>query len=215
MSKRLLVVILLVYSVLLTVLVVSMYLMQSAGSETNPAGGREIPVIEQQVVDESALRIVKAHMDRKPSLMQFPISPTDFLMYTSPFGHRISPLLGIEMVHQGIDIAGAWRSEVVAIADGMVTEHWPVPGTPYPGGGEYKGHETYGGLIVIDHGEFESRYAHLSYSRVFQGQRVRAGEVIGRIGDTGKSDGQHLHFELLRGGRTVNPLLYIENPKEE
>lgn len=215
MSKRLLVVILLIYAVLLTILLVSMYLMQAVGSETRPSGGREIPVIEPLTVDESSLRVVKQHMERKQDQMLFPINKSDFLMYTSPYGHRISPLLNIEMVHQGVDIAGVWKAEVVAVADGTVVEHWPVPGTPYPGGGFYRGHEVYGGLIVIDHGDFESRYAHLSYSRVFQGQRIRAGEVIGRIGDTGKADGYHLHFELLKDSRTVNPLLYVEDPREE
>jgi len=98
----------------------------------------------------------------------------------------------------------------VAIADGIVSEHYPPPGTPYPGGGYYQGHEVYGGMIEIDHGNgMVSLYAHLSSTRVHQGEPVKAGEVIGRIGHTGKATGDHLHFEIRINGQPVNPLNYV------
>jgi murein DD-endopeptidase MepM/ murein hydrolase activator NlpD len=181
--------------------------LQRAESEQ---GGAEVPIaIEPNPLERAATEIVGR--DRE---FVFPIAPGDYLRYTSPFGHRVSPLLGVEMVHQGVDIAAVWRAEVVAIADGVVVEHWPVPGTPYPGGGEYRGHDVMGGLIVIDHGDgIVSRYGHLSYSRVAQGQRVSAGEVIGRIGNTGRSDGEHLHLTVEIDGKPVNPLLYLPDPR--
>lgn len=145
----------------------------------------------------------------------FPVHPDDFLMYTSAHGLRTSPFLGIEMQHNGVDIAAVWRAQVVAIADGVVVEHWPPPGTPYPGGGRYHGHPVYGGMVLIDHGDMQSLYAHLETTRIRTGQRVRAGEVIGRVGDTGMARGRHLHLELHINGRAVNPLHYVPDPRSE
>lgn len=145
---------------------------------------------------------------------RFPIAESDFRTFTSPFGYRVSPLLHVEMYHTGLDIAATWRAQVVAVADGMVTEHWPPPGTPYPNGGVYRGHDVYGGMVEIEHPNgLTTLYAHMSWTRVHTGQRVRAGEVIGRIGDTGQSDGQHLHLEVLGpSGERLNPALYVEEP---
>lgn len=140
----------------------------------------------------------------------FPIAPEDYLMKTSAYGIRTSPFFNIEMKHEGLDVAGVWRAQVVAIADGTVIEHWPPPGTPHPSGGTYRGHPVYGGLVVIRHADgMVSRSGHLHSTRVFEGMRVRAGQVIGRQGATGLADGEHLHFELLVEGENVNPLHYL------
>lgn len=137
----------------------------------------------------------------------FPIHPDDFLFYTSPFGVRVSPILNREMHHNGLDIAAIWKAQVVAISDGTIVEHWPPPD------GHFRGHRVYGGMIKIEHDDgFESLYAHLSWSNVRTGDRVKAGEVIGRIGNTGMSRGYHLHVEILHNGEYVNPLLYIQDP---
>lgn len=138
----------------------------------------------------------------------FPIAKEDFLFYSSPYGLRVSPILNIEMKHEGVDIGGVWKSQVLAVSNGTVTEHWPPPD------GYFKGHPVYGGLIEIEHDNgTKSLYAHLSWTRVYQGMEVRAGEVIGRVGNTGMADGNHLHFELHMNGKTVNPLLYLPSPK--
>ncbi len=141
----------------------------------------------------------------------FPIHPDDFLFYSSPFGVRVSPILGITMHHNGLDIGATWRAQIVAVADGIITEHWPAPD------GYFKGHRVYGGMVKIEHNDGSaSVYAHMSWTNrdfVRQGKRVRAGQVIGRIGDTGMADGNHLHFELHINGEPVNPLLYIQNPE--
>lgn len=136
----------------------------------------------------------------------FPIAPEDYRVLTSPFGHRISPILKVEMYHQGLDIAATWRAQVVAAADGVVVENWPPPD------GYWRGHDVLGGMIMIEHADgMRTQYAHLSWSRVRTGDVVRAGEVIGRVGDTGKSDGEHLHFATIQAdGTFVNPLLYVE-----
>jgi len=145
----------------------------------------------------------------------FPIHQDDFLYYTSPYGIRVSPFLNIEIKHNGVDIASTWRAQVVSVADGIVVDHYPVPGTPFPGGGKFKGHPIYGGMIKVDHGDFQSIYAHLSWSRVHTGQTVRKGETIGRVGGTGMSKGEHLHFEILVDGSPSNPLLYLPNVNKE
>lgn len=142
--------------------------------------------------------------------MTFPIAKSDYIQYTSPFGLRESPLAKTERVHSGLDIAGVWRAQVVAVSDGVVVEHWPPPD------GHWKGHEVYGGMVLIEHDNgVRSLYAHLSSTRVYQGMQVNPGETIGRIGNTGDSDGPHLHFELRIDGEPVNPLLYIEDPTKE
>lgn len=172
--------------------------------EPQETGGAEVPL-------ETTQRSTEESEDYEPRFL-FPVSESDFKMYTSPFGHRVSPILGYEMKHQGLDILSVWRAEVVAVADGVVEEHWPAPGTPYPGGGYYKGHRVYGGMIAIRHSDdSKTLYAHLHSTRVKTGDRVIAGEPIGRIGGTGLSRGEHLHFEVIINDERVNPLLYIPN----
>jgi murein DD-endopeptidase MepM/ murein hydrolase activator NlpD len=115
------------------------------------------------------------------------------------------------MYHSGIDISSIWRAQVVSVTDGVIEEHWPPPGTRSPSGAVFGGHPVYGGLIVVSHDDgSRSLYAHLSETFVHEGVRVKPGTVIGRVGNTGKSTGEHLHFELEIDGQRVNPLHYIE-----
>lgn len=146
---------------------------------------------------------------RSTSEYRFPVAESDYIMYTSSFGYRVSPILNVELYHQGVDIAAVGDAQIVAIADGTVVEHWPPPD------GYFRGHDIYGGMVIIRHDNgWKSLYAHMSWTRVNTGDRVQSGEVIGRIGSTGKSRGIHLHIELMDGaGRNVNPVLYFE-PKE-
>ena len=138
---------------------------------------------------------------------QFPIHPDDFLMYTSAPGYRISPVLKIAVSHQGLDIAAVWRAQVLPVAEGVVVEHWPPPGAH---GGVFRGHPVNGGYIVLRHADgTETHYAHLATSYVREGQRVHSGQVIGRVGDTGLCTGPHLHLGMKKGGKYVNPLLYL------
>lgn len=135
----------------------------------------------------------------------FPILADDYVALTSPFGYRTSPVLNIERYHQGVDVAAAWRAQVVAAADGVVVEHWPAPDE------YFRGHRVYGGFVIIEHAEgWRTYYAHLSSTRVSTGDRVVGGDVIGRVGGTGMSRGEHLHFEIRdASGEAKNPLLYV------
>ncbi|MFW6002112.1 MAG: M23 family metallopeptidase [archaeon] len=138
----------------------------------------------------------------------FPIHEDDFLRFTSPYGNRKSPFTSIDVQHTGLDIATVWKAQVVSIADGIVVDHWPPPGSRQ-GDTEFRGHPVYGGMIKIDHGDFESLYAHLDSTEVVMNQEVRAGQLLGRVGNTGESRGHHLHIEIEIDGENVNPLLYI------
>ena len=105
-------------------------------------------------------------------------------------------LIGGITLHKGVDFAGAPGSPVVAVAAGVVT--WA---------GERTG---YGRLIEINHGDgFTTRYAHNERTLVTVGQTVKRGERIALMGSTGRSTGPHVHFEVLRNGRQVNPLSFI------
>jgi len=115
---------------------------------------------------------------------------------SSYFGERADPFDGLETFHKGVDFAGTPGSPVVAVAAGVVT--WA---------GERTG---YGKLIEINHGDgFTTRYAHNERTLVAVGQTVTRGERIALMGSTGRSTGPHVHFEVLRNGRQVNPLSFV------
>ncbi len=122
---------------------------------------------------------------------------------TSATGYRTSPMGGgEESLHRGVDLFGALGCDVLAAASGVVVEMWPAPD------GWYRGHPTFGGLVVISHGEgILTLYGHMDRVYVQEGQRVNKGEPIGRQGNTGLSQGAHVHFELI-----MNPLLFFPAP---
>ena len=122
---------------------------------------------------------------------------------TSATGYRQSPMGGgEESLHRGVDLFGPLGCDVLAAAPGVVVEMWPAPD------GWYRGHPTFGGLVVLSHGEgILTLYGHMDRVYVQEGQRVSKGEPIGRQGNTGLSQGAHVHFELI-----VNPLLFFPAP---
>jgi len=111
---------------------------------------------------------------------------------TSGFGERFHPILGYVRFHDGVDLAAAAGTPIVAAADGRVVS------AGWRGG--------YGELVQIAHSAgLETSYGHMSRIAASVGQVVRKGEVIGWVGSTGLSTGPHLHFEVTRNGRPVNP----------
>jgi len=116
---------------------------------------------------------------------------------TSGFGPRIDPVYGTDSFHKGIDISAALGTPVVASANGRVAY------TGWCG--------DYGIVVFIWHENgIETRYAHLSGTTVRPMQEVKAGEIIGYTGSTGKSTGPHLHFEVRVGGKAVNPIEFFD-----
>lgn len=117
---------------------------------------------------------------------------------SSTFGYRLSPFTSEKELHRGLDISGRRGSPVIAPADGVVMSVDSDPG--------------YGRTVVINHGYgLSSMYAHLDKVHVKKGQAVRRHQEIAEVGDSGRTTGCHLHYEVLFNGVPVNPLRYILN----
>ena len=111
---------------------------------------------------------------------------------TSNFGSRFHPILGYRRFHAGLDLAAAAGTPIVAAADGKVIS------AGWAGG--------YGRAVAIVHASgIETKYGHMSRIAAYAGEVVRRGDLIGYVGSTGLSTGPHLHFEVLKNGRPVNP----------
>lgn len=120
---------------------------------------------------------------------------------TADFGARPDSFTGEISFHAGVDIAGAMGAPIFAPADGRVIG--------------VANNADYGNMIEIDHGDgFALRYAHLSAFDVSEGERVRAGQVIGRVGNTGRSSSTHLHVEVWRYDRAWDPRMVLDLPEE-
>jgi murein DD-endopeptidase MepM/ murein hydrolase activator NlpD len=115
---------------------------------------------------------------------------------SSRYGKRNDPFTGKQEFHRGLDFAGKKGSEVIVVGDGVVT--WA---------GNRSG---YGNLLEVSHGNgFITRYGHNQKHLVKVGDTVRKGQQIALMGTSGRSTGPHVHFEVMRDGKTVNPASYI------
>jgi murein DD-endopeptidase MepM/ murein hydrolase activator NlpD len=116
---------------------------------------------------------------------------------SSPFGMRHHPITDRTQKHEGLDIAAAEGSPIRAFRDGVV---------------EYAGRaEGYGNIVVVRHADgMKTLYGHNRENLVATGDAVRAGDLIARVGSTGRSTGPHLHFEIVREGERVDPLPYLK-----
>jgi murein DD-endopeptidase MepM/ murein hydrolase activator NlpD len=131
----------------------------------------------------------------KPSIN--PISPADQYWFTSGYGYRNDPFTGKRTAHHGIDLAGQVGIEVHCTGAGVVVSaHTNLSG--------------YGKEVVVDHGfGYRTRYAHLQDIYVEKGQKLKRGEVVGTLGNTGRSTGPHLHYEVRKDDQTVNPTYFF------
>jgi murein DD-endopeptidase MepM/ murein hydrolase activator NlpD len=117
---------------------------------------------------------------------------------TSTFGYRISPFTGLRQMHEGLDIANAVGTPVFATADGIVSKVDRDNGL--------------GRMVYINHGYgIVTKYGHLSETYVHLGKRIKRGDKIAAIGNTGRSTGPHIHYEVVINGVNVNPEKYILN----
>ncbi len=130
-----------------------------------------------------------------------PVSDSTFAVpikgpITSPFGERIHPIKGSKSFHSGIDIGASLGTPIRASRDGTV---------------KFAGSSGWYGLtVILDHGNgFTTTYAHCLSFDVSQGQKVRKGQTIARVGSTGVSTGPHLHFEIRMNGKAANPIQYL------
>lgn len=124
-----------------------------------------------------------------------PVSNKDLKRTASGFGYRIHPIYQTRIFHDGMDFSCDIGTPVYATADGVVKNaRWE---------------RGYGYIVTIDHGYgYETRYAHLKSFNVKRGQKVVRGETIALSGNTGRSSGPHVHYEVLQRGRPVNPANY-------
>ena len=150
---------------------------------------------------ESRLTLVSHSVDRRNALAAATPSiwPSNGWL-SSMMGHRVDPFTGADDFHSGLDIAGERGQAVYATAAGTVTH------TGFQGG--------YGNLIILDHGfGLETRYGHLLSYAVKPGAKVKRGDLIGHVGNSGRSTGYHLHYEVLANGKLLNPLQFLSQQK--
>ena len=115
---------------------------------------------------------------------------------SSPYGPRVDPFHGRLATHKGIDFAGKLGDPVLTVAAGVVTFSGRRPG--------------FGIMVEVTHGNgYVTRYAHCADVDVEIGEVVRKGDVVASMGNTGRSTGPHVHFEVLRNGRQVDPTRYV------
>jgi murein DD-endopeptidase MepM/ murein hydrolase activator NlpD len=115
---------------------------------------------------------------------------------SSYFGERMDPFNGEEAMHKGVDFATDAGTDVLAVAAGIVT--WAGP------------REGYGNLVEINHGNgYTTRYAHNAQTLVHVGDEVQRGQAVAVVGSTGRSTGPHVHFEVVRDGRQIDPMAYV------
>lgn len=127
-----------------------------------------------------------------------PVTNENLTRMTSGFGYRIDPIYKTTKFHAGIDFAAPIGTPIYATGDGVVEKAVMERG--------------YGLHVIVDHGyNYSTLYGHMSKIMVRRGQRVKRGDVIGLVGNTGKSSGPHIHYEVRKDGTAVNPVNYFFN----
>ena len=162
----------------------------------------EIGRIEKQLASQSRQLTVLEELltDREIDASLMPSgTPVRSGYISSRYGYRSDPITGAPDFHAGIDFDGDYGTDILAVGSGVVSYAANKPG--------------YGLTIEIDHGNgYVTRYAHNSKNLVGVGDPIRDGDVIGKVGSTGRSTGTHVHFEVWRDGRVVNPNEFVHQP---
>ncbi|HRE36600.1 MAG TPA: M23 family metallopeptidase, partial [Sphingopyxis terrae] len=124
--------------------------------------------------------------------------PIEQMSLSSSYGMRVHPITGKLARHNGVDIPAPYGTPIYATADGIVGRAQRLGG--------------YGNYVEIEHGNaIETRYGHMSSFVVQPGQQVKKGDVIGYVGSTGRSTGNHLHYEVRIDGEPVNPMPFVRS----
>lgn len=169
--------------------------------ESDAQGGPYIPV-KSSVLKEKEPELyfnMKRMMTLNDIVSAMPLAKPMSVAYrkTSGFGTRVDPFRGTLAYHSGVDLAGPVGTRIAATSDGKVNF------TGYRGG--------YGNMIELGHDfGFATRYGHLSKILVKEGQRVKKGDIIGVQGSTGRSTGNHLHYEVRQNGKLLNPSTFLK-----
>jgi murein DD-endopeptidase MepM/ murein hydrolase activator NlpD len=177
------------------------YLMELSNPDLIVQTSKKMDLISKQLYVQSRsfdeiLDLAKKQKDRLqhiPSIQ--PVANKDLKRVASGYGTRIDPVYGTMRFHAGMDFTAPTGTDIYATGDGVVTwADW---------------RQGYGMCIIIDHGYgFETLYGHMSEYVAKAGQKVKRGELIGKVGSTGKSTGPHLHYEVHVKGKPDNPARY-------
>lgn len=128
-----------------------------------------------------------------------PVNNKDLKRLSSYYGYRTDPIYKVKKFHPGIDFSAPTGTEIYSTGDGIVKSI-------------KKSRRGYGNRLVIDHGYgYETMYAHVNEFKVRRGQKVKRGQLIATVGNTGKSTAPHLHYEIRKDGKRVNPIYYFFN----
>ena len=157
-------------------------------------GGEYVPVSR---LSEDYLDTINNDIDSLSNVFfTYPIGKPTRGKVSSYFGYRRDPFHNRKALHTGIDFSTGRGTQVITTADGVIKS-----------AGWRKG---YGKCIVIQHkGGYKTLYGHLSKINVKKGQKVKSGELIGKVGSTGRSTGPHLHYEVYKNGKRINPKNYL------
>ena len=132
-----------------------------------------------------------------PAIM--PVANKDLKRVASGYGMRMHPILKIRKMHTGMDFTAPTGTDIYSTGDGVVVL-------------VKKSRRGYGNHVVIDHGfGYSTRYAHMVKFNVRKGQKIKRGDVIGYVGNTGLSKGPHLHYEVEKNGKKINPANFYSN----
>lgn len=154
----------------------------------------EVELEKESLNVESIIKGMALMGDYSGGIMLWPVPSS--VSITSNFGYRVHPIYGTTRFHSGVDIGASYDSSIVSVNTGVVIY------AGWQGG--------YGNTVIISHGgKITSLYGHCSKLLVATGQSLKSGDIIGKIGSTGASTGNHLHFEIRNDGVPIDPLKYI------
>jgi murein DD-endopeptidase MepM/ murein hydrolase activator NlpD len=166
---------------------------------------RKTDIISKQMyVQSRSLDEVVTLAKKKAEMLQSipaiqPVANKDLTRVASGYGYRIHPIYKVRKLHTGIDFTAPTGTPVYATGDGRVIFN-------------SRNSSGYGLHVVIDHGYgYQTLYAHLSKVEARAGARIKRGEILGYIGNTGTSTAPHLHYEVIKGGNKVNPINFFFN----
>src|SRR5690606_8661624 len=181
------------------------YLSNYSSGELMRQTSLKMDQLEQRILGQSlSLRELQQLAKDKERMLSCipaiqPVNNKDLKKLISGFGWRVDPIYKTSRMHTGVDFSANIGTDVYATGDGVVevveSDTW-----------------GYGKSIVINHGfGYKTRYAHLSAFKVKVGKKVKRGELIGLVGNTGKSTGPHLHYEVELNGKKINPINFFHS----
>ena len=170
---------------------------------------KKLDVITKQVYVQSksfddVLELAKNKDEMLQSIPAIqPVANKDLRRMASGFGYRIHPIYKVRKLHTGMDFSATTGTPIYATGDGIISRD--------RGKNKVGGH-GYGRYVVIDHGYgYKTLYAHMSKKTVKPGQKVKRGDIIGYVGNTGASTAPHLHYEVIKNGSKINPINFFYN----